>query len=629
MAVSLGVMEKDGFIIEVQNVIGESSDTQFVIGLIGIDDFRKIKDKFGQNASDGTLKALAGILSDAVDKFEGMTTICHFSGERFAVCWEKDKLEPKTFFDHIKEEMDKALPEYGVTVRLGFCPIESGGKDGVSSACDKAGVSLRMTRKGGLDFSWYGDKIQAAETPKPQKTRSATTPTASNAGEETDVEPMTKEAPAPEVPKEAIKEAEDAIEKAIEDAQKPVPQAAQPVSGNSSPPDDPHKPPTQEEQAQLKAKASSTAQSQQAAIDDMLSGASSATDVLRSISRSNINMDNSAKRAVSLIREELASLNETVEGMVSNIQGIVRKYVLTIDNRLQCTFSRDNLSSALGLDDNGNPLWIQGRDPITSVYFEDAQLFPRFMQEALRGQTNKTSYRWRMIMENGSLRWVKMDACVTNRTAASVHVTAIITDVEKLVYTERDNHTFHEVLADLSACVLLYELGASPTLVYASPEAAQVFGYEYNEFFSYAYKFNVVAYLQKKLDGDAQKRFLAGEKVHLPYLRMTKRDRQPIWLNTMARIVSEPGKPSYCYMALSNVSPKILASKHSVHHNTLSFAKAADIAAAVKPSRFTKEGSLTLDLDGDGESKVYTFKATMDSDNKLETATITRKKNKQ
>ena len=174
-----GLLNRKTFDESIQRVIGMSSslstayqnqeedrrshpdcDSSYWLGLIDIDNFKKINDTLGHIYGDEVLLLMSQIMRDS---FRESDLLFRFGGEEFVVVTENlDMQGAKTAFERFRSKVEQFnFPQVG-QVTISFGAIQVGSSDVVHAVLDKADKALYFAKQNGKNrVCFYEELIQA------------------------------------------------------------------------------------------------------------------------------------------------------------------------------------------------------------------------------------------------------------------------------------------------------------------------------------------------------------------------------------------------------------------------------------------------------------------------------------
>lgn len=150
-----GLYVKEGFYIEVKNIIKNSSDL-YVIIYINIVQFKVVNEYFGFKTGDNVLKYCAALLEDGFGK---AAVIARAENDRFLVCMPYSKLD-LTQIDIFEEKLGAYVKGIKLATKTGIYIIENRNQ-AVSAMCDCALMAMKNAQKlQNKKYCFYDERIK-------------------------------------------------------------------------------------------------------------------------------------------------------------------------------------------------------------------------------------------------------------------------------------------------------------------------------------------------------------------------------------------------------------------------------------------------------------------------------------
>ncbi len=140
------------YFFEIANKFLENSkrgNVKLAIGMLDIDNFKSINDKYGHEVGDKVLVKVSSILEESVRKAD---IICRFGGEEFCILLVNvDKTQALEIFERIRKNVEatpikSGLEIFSPTISVGVCAITD---ESLEEAIKKADVALYTAKREG------------------------------------------------------------------------------------------------------------------------------------------------------------------------------------------------------------------------------------------------------------------------------------------------------------------------------------------------------------------------------------------------------------------------------------------------------------------------------------------------
>jgi diguanylate cyclase (GGDEF)-like protein len=143
-----GALNRRAFAEEAEAIIARRTTETLVLGMIDLDDFKGVNDRFGHGTGDTVLTVLADALSDAV---AGHGVVGRFGGDEFVVLLLVQPTDATTATARLDTSCDLGHVVQGVTASMGLLVTD-----------ERVALSEAMTR---ADHALYRAKRDRAPTP--------------------------------------------------------------------------------------------------------------------------------------------------------------------------------------------------------------------------------------------------------------------------------------------------------------------------------------------------------------------------------------------------------------------------------------------------------------------------------
>ncbi len=264
------------------------------------------------------------------------------------------------------------------------------------------------------------------------------------------------------------------------------------------------------------------------------------------------------------LMSEKAELTERLSAVMKSVPGLIQNFTYSKLRGLKCTFSSDNIEKMFGYDEEGQKLNIIDTKPENFIYPEDYERLKKTFCDIYKGKTDNVLLRYRVILNNNSLRWIHTNLVVIDRNDDLLHMSSVSLDMDEYVKNETDNEMYRNIILNTPYGVAAFKINNGKLkLLYANDYAVQLLGFNSEEFRNYVesntpLNINIIRESGEK---DITERFFKGERVVLPKLFIKRKDGIDIWLNIRLQLIDIGNKDYVCYAAFSDVTSQVEMAK--------------------------------------------------------------------
>lgn len=149
-----GLYNKEFFFSYANNVIQSNPDTEYVIHVSNIENFKLLNEKYGTQIGDDVLKTMAHLEAKMIPHY---VLGGRLDGDRF-VCLRENKNVHIDVEQKLMQQMASLLSVPNITLKSGFYKVDK--EETVQLMCDRATIALeRIKGKFGVDAVEYNDDV--------------------------------------------------------------------------------------------------------------------------------------------------------------------------------------------------------------------------------------------------------------------------------------------------------------------------------------------------------------------------------------------------------------------------------------------------------------------------------------
>lgn len=140
------------FFREMKDFLIQNPDSTFSVTMVDIDNFKSINDKFGHEAGDKVIKALADIF---INNTKNSDLVSRFGGEEFCIVLKNITLEDNlNYLEKIRIEVEETVISYNdkkinFTISIGTVLKEANDKSDITALINKADTNLYEAKETG------------------------------------------------------------------------------------------------------------------------------------------------------------------------------------------------------------------------------------------------------------------------------------------------------------------------------------------------------------------------------------------------------------------------------------------------------------------------------------------------
>lgn len=266
-----------------------------------------------------------------------------------------------------------------------------------------------------------------------------------------------------------------------------------------------------------------------------------------------LSVENISERKKLII--EKAELTDRLSAIINSVPGAVHNFRYSVDKGFETIYTNNAFFTMFG-----KGLWSEPDkiNILSFIYGEDIAKIKILINKAINEEIDSVALRYRVILNNGELRWVQTNASIIERNSKSITLNTITLDVDSQIKNESENEIFRIIISTAPQGIGIFDFSYKMVTIYVNDMMLKMFGYTRDEYTSQvADKFAdelKQLILESKMDQD----FYDGKRIRLENVPVHKKNDEIFLVKIVMNLFFRENQNPVCFITMFDKNTKIL-----------------------------------------------------------------------